>query len=53
MIPLERPAAIEGRLPSLAKRAFINEKLSFSRVQHILGLTIEQARELVWDWEEL
>ncbi len=51
--PLERPAAIESRLPSLAKKAFLNEKLSFSRVQHILGLTIEQTRELIWDWEEL
>ncbi|MGB4408054.1 MAG: XRE family transcriptional regulator [Sphaerochaeta sp.] len=51
--PLERPAAIESRLPSLAKKAFLNEKLSFSRVQHILGLDIEQARELVWAWKEL
>ena len=51
--PLERPAAIESRLPSLAKKAFLNEKLSFSRVQHILGLDSEQARELVWAWKEL
>jgi len=51
--PLERPTAIESRLPSLAKKAFLSEKLSFSRVQHILGLTIEQAREMVWAWKEL
>ena len=50
---LERPAAIESRFPSLAKKAFLNEKFSFSRVQHILGLDSEQARELVWAWKEL
>jgi Zn-dependent peptidase ImmA (M78 family) len=51
--PLERPAAIVSRLPSLAKTDFLNVKLSFSRVQHILGIDIEQARELVWAWKEL
>lgn len=51
--PLESPVAIESRLPSLAKKALLSEKLSFSRVQKILGLDLEQARELVWSWKEL
>jgi Zn-dependent peptidase ImmA (M78 family) len=50
---LERPVAIESRFPSLVKKAYLDEDISFSRVQQILGLDIEQARELVWSWKEL